>query len=259
MIKDKYGWNVLLLAVKFYPDSAKHLLRFISQHIDQFDSNTLAQIFLAKNKISGVRDSAFPVTLNSFSISIGNLLQSATPETSEAIIEFIHQHYDKFDRKALAQMFIEKNFKDSKLLLSFVKQNFEATQKIVEFIFPHIELNNVGQMFLTRKEQHWNSFIAKLWLEKYLADLYSREAENITHTTRFFKINFGFSTQAKIKAALKLKDALTLEGSAQFNHLRELSCLSIFDNGRLGKVFYDYYLLAYKEANNHEQAPIRPR
>jgi hypothetical protein len=261
LVKNQYGWNPLLLAVKFYPDSAKHLLEFISQHIDQFDSNTLTKLFLEKNKISEVRSAMEPNTVDSCTHIIGNLLQTATPETRKTIVEFIGQHYDKFDPNALARMFIKKNFNNPKLLLNFVKQNFEATQKIVEFIFPHIELKIAGQMFLARKEQHWNSFMAKLWLEKYLADLYIRKEKNITHTTRFFKLNFGFSTQKKINAALALKEALTLEGTQQWNRLVTLSYDPIFDNGRLGKVFVNYYQLAYDAANNNndEQVAIRPR
>jgi hypothetical protein len=87
--------------------------------------------------------------------------------------------------------------------------------------------------------QGWNLFIIKALLEKYLAGISDRKAQGITHTTKFFQYNCGYSTQKKEDAALKLREILAtgLEESESRKNLIDLKqSHPALSNGRLGRL-----------------------
>jgi hypothetical protein len=298
---NRYGWNALMVAATHYHASAaKSILEFITQHRDQFDQKTLAQMFLERTVYD---ENALLIATRYQSVAAKSILEFIDqhneqftqktltqmflttnwegwnalmlavryrPDLTKSILEFIAQHSEQFTPKTLRQMFLTTTEDGSNVLMLAARYQPDSAKSILEFIAQRSEQfaqKTLTQMFLATTWEGWNALtlvvryqtdiaksileftdkLLKLSLENYLADLANRKEQNITHTTRFFKFNFGYSTQEKITTAQKLKT--TLEKSNAINSLLSLKkAYPALNNGRLGHLFQIYCQLASNEA-----------
>lgn len=96
-------------------------------------------------------------------------------------------------------------------------------------------------------------------LEKYLKELELREENYITHSTRFFNLNFGYSTQQKKTTALALEKLFKKPDTNSSEDLLGLrQSYPALSNGRLGQLFnYCKSTLNATRAREEIAVPIR--
>ncbi|WP_342227162.1 hypothetical protein [Rickettsiella endosymbiont of Rhagonycha lignosa] len=215
--------NLLMKAAHYQPKAVKPLLELIAS----LDEETRRQIFLQKSYVVGN------------SLTLAALYQ---PKAIKLLLESIAQ----LGNRTILQIFLEGScssvsYSVIQRLAASEQTNPEVIQSIREFIDqqfiaqPLFKQDTLTQMFL-QKDTGWKPLLATLLLNKYLADLARRKEQHITHLTKFFGCNFGYSTDEKEVAARELKT--TLEKSGTIDHLLSLKKLyPALKNGRLGQLF----------------------
>lgn len=258
-------YNILMLAVSKQPEVLSFILKFLAEHPSLIDKETLREMFLHTNE-------------NGCNVLM--LAASSSPQKLNFLLTFITDNPTLIDKEALQQMFLQKNtyiqdiVKQSGLILFYelinqplhkeihLKQLGEIIQRhgldalniaahfqpdgfnlMLIFATKHPDLFDeaiLKQVIAKNTGYGLSFFVIKSLLEKYLEGISDRKAQNITHTTRFFNHNFGYSTQQKEIAALKLKEILET-GLEEPEPVKDLISLKqsypALSNGRLGRLF----------------------
>lgn len=216
---DKNGWNALMVTCLNNPTGLNFLLKFITENPTLLDKETLQQLFL--KKINNVQIILHELSLiftlivhdlvNIFMIDLQPLRSAIKINGWDALILAAHFQPDGFN-----------------MMLKFASEHSDLfDQETLKLVMA----KNTGH--------GWNFFIIKTLLDKYLEGLH-RKAQHITHGTHFLMYKFGYSTQQKEIAALKLKDFLET-GLQEPEPVKDLTRLKqsypALRDGRLGQLF----------------------
>lgn len=193
------------------------LLRFFDEQSERINQSTIQQLF------HPVEDLFERIALK--------------PDGLETVIKLLSEHPDWIDKKDLQRMFLKKGILNA-TAYSLCNPP-ETTKKFVELIIQQASFDQktLGHIF-SRKDPDLNIFIIEKVLKKYLEELEVREENNITHTTRLFNHNFGYSTQQKKTAALALEKLFNEHDLFNSENLLALrQSYPALSNGRLGQLF----------------------
>ncbi|MFZ0218869.1 MAG: hypothetical protein WAL30_01500 [Candidatus Aquirickettsiella sp.] len=210
------GCNSLMLAAQYQPEAVESILNFIQNNLSRFDHDTRQKILLTNSK-----------GCNAFMFATRH-----QPTAVKFILGFIKDNLTCFDPTVLQKIFLRTNTSGYNSLGLAARYHTEMLKPLHDFILEYSQPwdKKILKVFL-QDNMDWDSAL-KL-LEKYLADLSGREEKNITHTTKFFGCNFGYSTEQKKDAALALKTALVQSSSDLLSLKKQFPALR---NRRLGLI-----------------------
>ncbi|ABX78927.1 hypothetical protein [Coxiella burnetii] len=255
------GENLLTLAIKYNGKSAQHLIDFINRLWNTLDGKLLQKILCFSTHIGNALEAAFSYEYKNPSSLIKSLLELYIAYRKKSKIrwgklvkptflsELIHWAGKKTEFEETFDFFVKNitfsdysvNEKLQKLLLDriFVLLNSQILSLEEKGIIIKNYLSLIlkfPEKWLTWEEASTVEEKLNILLRAYENHLYERKenGENYLRQLLFFK---GFSTQEKLVAVKKLKEALS-SGLTDLKAIKEVPALN---NGRLGKLFKLYY------------------